>query len=400
MSAVGIICEYNPFHNGHKYQLEMCRKGQGKDTVVICVMSGDFVQRGEAAMYSKFARAEAACRSGADLVVELPLEWAMAPAEKFAYGAVSMLSALGVDELCFGSECGDVEVMTRAVDAIMDSRTDKIIKNIMKEKPELPYAAAREKAVELVEGEKVSAVLRKPNNILGIEYIKASRLLGSNMKISTVTRVGSGHDQKGDTDFRSASELRDMISAGQDIIGLVPETAREIYIKERQQGRELSDKSYFETAVLSRLRMMEEDAFLELPDAEEGLCRRIYKAVRTEPELSAVYDAAKTKRYSHARIRRLCISAALGLKKNDGKDAPPYARILAANEYGRSYLREIKDICCLPVITKPADVRQYSQKIQDVFATGASAHDLYVLSYAKKCPTSCGEDWRRGPVIV
>lgn len=398
MSVIGIVCEYNPFHNGHKFHLDKARQTGAGDNTIICVMSGDFVQRGEAAMYSKYARAEAACRCGADLVVELPLPWCLSGAERFALGAVSLLHDLGSDTISFGSECGDVNALDNIARFLIKEETNRNIYNIMKASPELSYASAREKAAE--NAGVCSGLLRSPNNILAVEYLKAIRLLGINMKAATVARVGSGHDQKGEGIFRSASELRDFLTEDRSIREYIPVEAYEVYSREREQGRELADKSCYETALLSRLRMLNEDAFMELPDGETGLCRRIFRAVQTECTLQGIFDAAKTKRYAHSRIRRLCLSAALGLKDGAYTQLPPYARILAANARGRDHLRNLSKICRLPMITKTADIRQYSQDVIDVFAAGASAHDLYVLFYGSKCPINCGEDWRRGPVIV
>lgn len=398
MSVIGIVSEYNPFHMGHLYQLEKSREMLGGESTVICAMSGDFVQRGEPAMYSKYARAEAACRCGADLVVELPVQWSLASAESFARGGVSLLSSLGAEYLSFGSECGDVNALDDMARYLVSDDTNERIINIMKAAPELSYASAREKLAAAA-GQNAE-LLRMPNNILAVEYLKAIKQLGLNMHSLTVTRVGSGHDEKGSGNIRSASELREHICNGINIDEYVPREAMEIFRGEREQGRELSDRCAFETAVLSRLRMLKEEEFFALPDAEEGLCRRIYKAVQTKSSLEEIFDTAKTKRYAHSRIRRLCISAAIGLKADKIPQLPPYARILAANARGRSYLRSISKDTAIPLITKTADIRQYQQQIIDVFADGASAHDLFVLFYGRKCPTNCGEDWRKGPVIV
>ena len=194
MSVIGIVCEYNPFHTGHGYHMEMSKNSLNEEAPAICVMSGDFVQRGEAAVYSKFARAEAACRSGANLVIELPLPWALSSAENFARGSVAILDALGATHLSFGSESGDIRPLDNLAQILLDPGLNAEIKDIMNEDGSLSYAAARQIAVTRREGE-IGELLENPNNILGIEYIKAIYDLRLNIKPMTVERYGSGHDR-------------------------------------------------------------------------------------------------------------------------------------------------------------------------------------------------------------
>ena len=194
MSIIGIVGEYNPFHSGHEYHIRQSRLNLGEDCPVVCVMSGDFVQRGEPAIYSKFARAEAACRCGADLVVELPLPWSLSSAEGFARGAVYLLSKLGVTHLSFGSEAGELEPLETIAQSLLDPAVNGEIKQVLNNDASLSYAQARQKALETRLGE-LSGQLELPNNILAVEYLKAIYELRLDLQPMTVLRFGSGHDK-------------------------------------------------------------------------------------------------------------------------------------------------------------------------------------------------------------
>ncbi len=398
MQAIGVICEYNPFHNGHAYHLQRSRALAGEDCTVICVMSGDFVQRGEPAIYSKFARAEAACLGGADLVVELPLPWSLSSAEGFARGGVSLLDRLGADSICFGSETDDIETL-KAVAAILNApATHAEIRDAMSLDATLSYATARQIVVRRHLGE-AAGVLSRPNDILGIEYIKAIGELDSSMNALAVERIGSEHDaSNGMMGFHSASELRKMLLAGESIDGEVPAACAKIYKREREQGRQ-QNRVLMEKAILSRLRMLNEDAFAELPDASDGLGSRIYKAVQSESSLEAVQMAAKTKRYPLARIRRICMCACLEINAKANRGVPPYARVLAMNEKGRAYLAFLRKKVEIPILIKPAAVDRFSKECQALFTLGAGAHSFYTLGFDPDAKYNPSEDWMKSPSL-
>lgn len=398
MNVAGIVAEYNPFHNGHVMHVEETKRLLGEDTPVVCVMTGDFVQRGEAAVYSKYARAEAAARCGGDLVFELPLPWAISSAEGFARGAVGLLGALGVvTHLSFGSECGQLEPLESLAQALLDPRMDLVIKDELAEGDS--YARARQRALAKTVGE-TAALLDTPNNILGVEYLKAVYSQHLDLQAVTMRRVGSAHDGPGDGGQRSASEIRTLLGAGEDVSDFVPAAAMAVYERERERGRGAMRMDDLEQALLSRLRMLGPEAFGALPDASEGLGNRLAAAVREEPGWNAVLSAAKTKRYALARIRRMAVCAALGVTAGMADGIPPYARLLAVTERGRSLLREIGNRTQIPVVTKPATVRALSREALRVYELGADAHDLYVLGYAAVEERRGGADWRTGPVVV
>ena len=400
MSIDGIVGEYNPFHNGHAYHLQKTRELLGEASPVVCVMSGDFVQRGEAAVYSKFARAEAACRSGVDLVIELPLPWALSSAEGFARGAVSLLAGLGCKTISFGSESGEVEPLEQLAQALITPGMNGRIKERLAADASLSYAAARQLAAADVLGGETARLLESPNNILAVEYLKAIYELRTDLQPVTVPRFGSGHDQTGGGGPKSASEIRRMMANGKSVAAELPESAAAIYFREDKNGRGRPDRQAIEIALLSRLRWLDERDFERLPDAQDGLGRRLYRAVREEPTLDAVMAAAKTKRYALSRIRRMLFCAALGVTAETAQGLPPYARVLAANSCGCELLREAGRRTALPIVTKPAAVKELDRACYELFTLGARAHDLYVLGYRAAEERRGGGDWRTSPVIL
>lgn len=400
MSVIGIVGEYNPFHYGHKHHVAETKRLLGEDCPVVCAMSGDFIQRGEAAVYSKFARAEAAVRSGVDLVLELPPAWALSSAEGFARGAVGLLGSIGVvTHLSFGSECGEVEPLETLAEILLDPLIGADIRRELEAQEGIPFAAARQRAVAKRAGE-LSGQLETPNNILAVEYIKAVYEQGLSIKPVTVQRFGSGHDKMSESGHKSAAEIRRALANGADISASVPGSAYEIYRREDKLGRGPVLMENLESAMISRLRMLPDSAFAALPDAGEGLNNRLARAAREESGLDAVIAAAKSKRYALSRIRRMVMCAVLGISADMSRETPPYARVLAANARGCALLRDMDGKARIPVITKPAAVKELGAECREVFDRSSSAHDLYVLGYSAKEERRGGADWRTSPKIV
>lgn len=400
MSVIGIVGEYNPFHYGHKHHIAETKRLLGEDCPVVCAMSGDFIQRGEAAVYSKFARAEAAVRSGVDLVLELPPAWALSSAEGFARGAVGLLGSIGVvTHLSFGSECGEVEPLETLAEILLDPLIGADIRRELEAQEGIPFAAARQRAVAKRAGE-LSGQLETPNNILAVEYIKAVYEQGLSIKPVTVQRFGSGHDKISESGHKSAAEIRRALANGADISASVPGSAYEIYRREDKLGRGPVLMENLESAMISRLRMLPDSAFAALPDAGEGLNNRLARAAREESGLDAVIAAAKSKRYALSRIRRMVMCAVLGISADMSRETPPYARVLAANARGCALLRDMDGKARIPVITKPAAVKELGAECREVFDRSSSAHDLYVLGYSAKEERRGGADWRTSPKII
>ena len=386
-NVIGIVAEYNPFHNGHARLIEQTRAQLGAVCPVVCVMSGDFVQRGSPAVYSKFARAEAAVRCGADLVLELPLPWSLSSAEGFARGAVGLLGSLGVvTHLSFGSECGELDPLL-GEDLRAELRSG------------IPFAAARQQAVARRVGA-LAELLQAPNNILAVEYLKAIYDQRLELHPLTVLRTGAQHDRFAEGNIRSASELRMRIGAGEDVSAFLPRAAAEIFAREKTRGRGPVLPEALESALLSRLRMLPQTVYNALPGATEGLGNSLYRAAHEEPTLDGVLAAAKSKRYALARIRRMTMCAALGVTAGMDGGTPPYARVLAIGAQGRELLRAIDMRASVPVITKPAAGRSLPGPAGEIFALTADAHDLYVLGCPAREERRCGGDWRASPFVL
>lgn len=386
MDAVGVVCEFDPLHRGHE---RLLRRAGESGRALVCAMSGNFTQRGGAACVEKFARAEMAVRCGADLVVELPTPWAMATAEKFADGGVSLLAQCGVKTLYFGSECGDADALRATAEALLRADVHQAIRLEMD--GGLPYAAARQAVLERETG--LGALLAQPNNTLAVEYLKAIRRRGLAADAVTVRREDGGHHGTA-----SASHIRALLAAGQEAkaFALMPPQAADILGREMKKSLAPADPARLERAMLARLRLMNEHDFASYDSGGEGLYRRVYRAVQEGGSLGDILTRATTKRYPTARVRRMLWAVFLGLEA-PGEDIP-YVRILAATEAGRRLLRQMQD-AGVPVLTKAADVGRLGPSAEALFTREARRTDVYALA----CPGSplpCGSDWRRTPTMI
>lgn len=395
MNAAGIVAEYNPFHTGHAYHIERTRRLRPEDAAVVAVMSGGWVQRGECAVADKWTRARAALEGGVDLVLELPCVWAVSSAESFARGAISLLNASGVvDALSFGSESGDLEGL-RAVARCLDSPAYQEELKLLLDSG-APFAVCRQSAAEKLAGKENAGLLERPNDGLGVEYIRALNALDSRIRPVAVKRKGPSHDsdtpEKG---FLSASRIRAMARNGDwDEVRrwTTPGTAQAL------QTAGAADMRRVERAMLARLRTMDEAGFAALPDsgAAEGLPFRLVRAARQAASLEMFYDLAKTRRYAHARIRRLAVWAFLGITARDIPQTPPYLRVLGFNRRGQALLREMKTKASLPVLTKPAHARELGGEAARLFELEARCTDLFDLCL-EQVPKP-GRDWTTSPV--
>jgi len=393
MKTAGIICEYNPFHLGHAGQIEKTRKELGGDCAIVCVMSGNYVQRGDFAVFNKHARAGMAVRCGADLVVELPVPYALSSANGFAMAGVYILDSLGIcDYISFGSESGDIDALKDAAEAIVSKEAEEAIREWLG--TGLPYASAQQKAADAVLGAR-SEIFRHPNNLLGVEYIKAITALGSALRPITVKRTGGAHD--GDAGY-SASRLRKMLFVDDEPWEFMPQAAAVMCMEEIASGRGPVSMKRCELAMMSRLRAMSD--FSELPDATEGLDRRILRYAASAPTVGAILENVKTKRYAMSRLRRMLMCACLGITAKDTAKPPPYARVLAMNQTGMLLLKTARKKASLPVITKPASVHRLSGRAVRLFSKEAGATDFYTLAYPDESKRTGGQEWRQTPVIV
>ena len=342
----GIICEFNPLHEGHKFLINSQKNGENG---IICAMSGNFVQRGEFAVFDKFERAKAAVDAGADLVIEIPTLCSTLSAQGFAKAGIDILEKTGIcDGLLFGAECSDVNELKRVAEEI--KKNDALIKQELKKG--VSYPKARQNVVS-------SSVLEGANNILAIEYISQTFL-----PCTVVKRIGKGHDS--DDENYSAGEIRKHLSLN-----------------------EISSIKNCEKAVLYKLRTMSESDFLQIDDVSEGLENRIVAAVKAAASLDELYNIIKSKRYTHSRIRRIILRAYLGITKDMEKE-PQYLRILAFNNKGRDMLSKMKKSALLPVITKYGDAKAQGDRILELFEQESRFTDIYNLGY--NIPRGCETD--------
>ena len=392
MKVAGIICEYNPFHLGHSRHIGMTRLALGGDCAIVGVMSGNFVQRGDFAIFNKHARAGMAVSGGADLVVELPAPYALSSAEGFAGAGVHILDMLGVcDAISFGSESGDVGALREVAEAIVSPEAERLIKEWLGKG--LSFAAARQKAADALLGPK-SELLKSPNNLLGVEYLKAIARFGSPLLPVTVGRAGGEHD--GSSGF-SASNIRTMMIQGEEPWDLMPESAAAICKEEIAAGQGPVSLKQAELAVLSRLRAVKD--FSALPDAAEGLDRRLARYAATEATVESILEKAKTKRYAMSRLRRMLMCACLGITAQDARALPPYIRVLAMNGAGMKLLAAARKKARVPIITKPASVHRLSERAARLFSIESDATDFYALAYQDENDRAGGWEWRQKPIV-
>ena len=388
MKVAGIIAEYNPFHNGHAYLVEKARENGA--THVVAVMSGNFVQRGEPALLDRSVRTQAALMNGVDLVLQLPAVYAASPAQSFARAAVEILDGTGfVDELVFGSECGDAEKLISAVCALESEKLKLLLDEELKKG--ISFASARENALRSIDPESAD-VIKSPNNILGVEYISALRRLGSRIKPVTFPRTGAEHDSKETGgNIASASHIRELfLNGGWE--EFVPKNAVELY-----RSAPVADIKRIENAILYKLRTADAGSLSKAPDVSEGIENRIISAAETATNLEELYSFSKTKRYSHARIRRIILGHFLGFTAEDAAIPAPYIRVTGFNEKGAGLIRGAKGTAGLPVITKAADVALLGENAKKIFSLECRAGDIFALCFENKLP--CGEEKRCRPII-
>lgn len=395
MSVIGIICEFNPFHNGHKYLIDSVKKDG--DTVA-CVMSGNFVQRGESAVADKRIRAKAALLCGADLVIELPVAFAVSRAQTFARGSVKLLDSLRcVDTLAFGSECGNTEKLIKVAQAIEDKDVQSKTVNLLQSG--ITFAAARETAVREIYGADTADILRNPNDILGVEYISALNVLKSKIKPLVVGRTGALHDS---TDiegaFASATLIREMLKNGEDTSKYMPAKAYEILEDSIKNSYAPADYNKLDTAIIAFLRKSSAEDFKGVPDVSEGIENRIIASSRTANTLTEVFDGAKTKRYTHARIRRIVLCAFLGINDTYCGCGMPYIRVLGFNDMGRALLHSAAEKARLPIAVRSSDFSQLSSVANMNFKLECRATDIFNLTLPKIRP--CGTEMTDTPVII
>lgn len=385
MLVAGITAEYNPFHNGHALLIEKAR--QAGATHIVAVMSGNFVQRGEPAVFHHSERAKAALNAGVDLVLQLPVPYAVSGAQSFARAGVEILDAFGCDWLVFGSECGDADIICKTADAVYSEEIKPLIADELKKG--ISFASARENALRKI-NPLCADIIKSPNNILGVEYAAAIKRINSRMKPVTFERQGAAHDSEdSDSDIASASLIRSRILGGEKWGRLVPDSSA-------YDGCEKRSIVFAERAILYKLRTADAEDIARTPDVSEGIENRILSAARQADSLEELYAIAKTKRYSHARIRRIIINYFLGITAEDADTPVPYIRVTGFNGRGADLIRSRE--CRLPLITKAADISALGEDAQRIFTVECRAGDVYAL--CSESVRICGEEKSVRPVIT
>ena len=421
MTIAAIIAEYNPFHNGHEYMIQKVKEETGAD-YVIAVMSGDFTQRGIPGIADKHTRAKMAVSCGADAVFELPVRFATASAEQFATGAVALFSALScVDYLCFGSEYGKLSDFAKATELLLNEPEDfqHAIQKNLREGLSYPKAFALAVKESAAAPDIVSELLEKPNNLLGLEYLKALKKLASSMKPHTIARTGTGyHDEhsafseESGTLIASASAIRAALSKEVGSISaaqpLLPADSYRVFAESYGvTAPVLLDD--FSLLLSTRIAAETKESLAAFLDVPKELADRIYGFRDEFMGFTALIEAIKHKQFTYARINRALLHILLGLKENTGISADaavsappvPYARLLAMKKSASPLMKEIKEHSQIPVITKPAEARKVlDEAALTMFLEDVAAADLYNRVVSAKFGTVFGTDMKRSIELV
>ena len=413
MQTTGIIAEYNPFHNGHAYQAKQARRLTQADTV-IAVMSGHFTQRGEIAITDKWHRAEAAVRSGIDLVLELPAVFAVRSAQYFAEGGIRLLSRLGiVDALSFGAENEDLTSLAAAAASMEDPRIKEKLKlGLNRGKT---YAAALADAL-VANGYAMQDFIISPNNILAVEYLRALNRYAPSIRPLPVKRIGSGfHDRQLTNSFASATAIRqELCRSGiltPTLCAALPTATADILVSLLKIGAAPAVIDRLGTTILAKLRILSNQELLTAPEISEGLENRLKTAAHNAGSLSELMELIKTKRYPYSRLQRLLVHLLLGTQREQIHEfdatGPLYARVLALNNQGRVALRKISRQGAIPVITKTTaalNPRSFHAKgfspLQSMLAIDIAATDLFSLCLPMPAHRKGGLDFRQSAVFL
>lgn len=392
--VLGIVCEYNPFHNGHLYHIIQSKKLTGAD-YTIAIMTGNFAQRGDVSLVDKWSKAEMALLAGVDLVIELPVIYSVSSAENFAEGAVKILNSLKiVNNISFGSETRDINLLDRIAEVLYNE--PKEFQTILSHELSkgISYPKARENALMMYLNDvrRFANVLSSPNNILGVEYLKALRKTKSNILPVCIPRVGAGHnDTTYSKNIASATLVRNLVNTNKydslEFKRLVPLTTGSILSENIKKGHIISGLHVFEKEIIYTLRRMSILEIANLPDVSEGLEYKIKQAANSCNSLIEFYNIVSSKRYTQTRISRILVYALLGITRKDmqlSKSISPYVRVLGFNNAGKKLLSMISEANPkLPLITsvKKFEESNKNKNLQAMLAKDIWATDIYTLGY-------------------
>ncbi len=387
---LGIVSEYNPFHNGHIHHLELSKKIT-KAAFTVVVMSGNFVQRGDTSLINKWVKTEMALKAGVDLVIELPTIYSISSAENFADGAVKILNSLGVvDYISFGSEIGEISPLNDVANILY--REPKEFSSLITAqlKSGLSYPKAREIALSQFFGSSkiYSEILNNPNNILGVEYLKSLKRHRSHIKPLTIKRDYNDYNDKTEKNgIASATAIRTMIQTGKNVHYVVPYETYELLDQEMENGRIIKDLSVFEKEIIYTLRKMTLSEIANLPDVSEGLENKIKLAANTCNNLEDLIKKIKSKRYTQSRIQRILLYALLEISQKDmnsSKKINPYIRVLGFNKHGKRIISAIAE--ANPRLNIIVSVKKFMENSNDnslrnMISKDILATNIYTLGY-------------------
>lgn len=399
MNVVGLVVEYNPFHNGHLYHLLESKKVTNSK-YSIAVMSGNFLQRGEPALLDKWSRAKMAIDNGVDLVLELPFVYASASAEVFSDGAIKLLDSLGVvDSICFGSEFGDISLLKDIAEILLyePGQFQVYLKDSLSSG--ISYPKARFLALTKYFKDKnhrqisdIESILASPNNILGIEYIKSLKKINSDIKPFTIGRTSSNyHDTDISGSISSATSIRNYFFKNENldkIKNVVPESTYDYMLDFLNKHNNFNNIEWFSEVFLYLFRTINYDNIKNIVDVTEGLENRILKSFSNSNNLDFILKDIKTKRYTLTRIKRILIHTLIGLDKDISRrlnnSGPKYIRVLGSSQVGLKLLNKIKLNSSLPIITKFSHHKKLNdQTLDEMIAFDKKATDIYFTGMSR-----------------
>lgn len=399
MKVLGIVAEYNPFHNGHKYHLEKSKLITGCDFTV-AIMSGNFVQRGEPAIVDKWTRAKMAIDNGVDLVIELPFMYSCSSAEFFAYGAIKILNSLGIiDYISFGSELGEVDTLENIANILV--KEPEIFRKYLKIELNkgIQYPKARNNALKKFFQEQNSSLFNKidniistPNNILAIEYLKSIKKLNSNIIPITIKRKKANYNSYNLTgNISSANAIRNSIKNNKDlniVKETLPNNSYNYMVEFYNKYGTFNYLDNYQDILLYLIRTSSPNYIKHFPDVNEGLENRIYNYFQSNDSLNNILDFIKTKRYTFTRLKRILINILVGLDKDTfdilNTHGPQYIRVLGCNAKGIKILNNSKNKNSIPIITKFSQYKQYNNDIlNNMIMLDKKSTDIYFLGLKK-----------------
>ena len=383
MKTVAVIAEYNPFHKGHAYQLESIRRAFGEDTAIVVIMSGNFVQRGTPAVLGKFDRARMAVECGASLVLEMPFPHSASSAEYFAAAGVSIANDLSaIDYLSFGSECGDVSLISDAADKMLDPDFALMLRERLRNKTEKEkgYPRVLSELLSEMHGATLPASLFLPNNILAISYVSALKKLNSSIKPHTILRTGSDESAADEGVFAGATHLRELLLSNQrdEALKQVPSSLIPLWEEAFARGLAPVSEAALSTAFLAHLRLLNASAPLPA-ECGGGVLSLLKNAAKEAEDLPSLFAHAATKKYTQARLRRAALFSYFGVTPADIKAKPRYTQVLAMDEKGQKVLANIRKTAHISLLTKPADLHKLSLAARAQAELSYRADSVYTL---------------------